>query len=105
MWRRRDESTVIPQRKSGIRKRPTDNEIDKWRHLIESLLFKNQLVQAYRAAKRQSFKGMVYRAAAVIISKALVHIQRLLYIFKVSCTYVQIIVFGTHQKELGAWFS
>jgi type II secretory pathway component PulL len=37
----------------------------------------NQLVQAYRPAKRQSFNGMVYRAAAVIISKALVHMFKL----------------------------
>jgi hypothetical protein len=50
---KRGANIVISQRKNRIEKRPIDNDIYKRRHLVVNF-FRNQIVQAYRHAKRQN---------------------------------------------------
>jgi transposase len=63
---------VIPQRKNRLIKRPFDKSIFKWRHLIENFFAKRKEFKriAMRSDKTdESFKAMLYLAAAVINSR------------------------------------
>jgi hypothetical protein len=79
---KRGANIVISQWKNRIEKRPIDNDIYKWRHLV---VISSEIREFKRVAMRsdktcQSFKAMVYFTAAVINSR---------WLSTGYCTYVQ----------------
>jgi transposase len=68
----RGAKVVISQRKNRLNPRTIDEEMYKWRHLVENFFCKLKEFKriAMRACKTdQSFKAMIYLAAAVINSR------------------------------------
>lgn len=69
---RRGAKVVISQRPKRLCPRPIDEEMYKWRHLIENFFCKLKEFKsiAMRACKTdRSFEAMIYLAAAIIASR------------------------------------